>query len=65
MDASHEKANETRKRNEAARRAKWAAEREALETARQGLLRVLGDPNAANADVLRAAELLVKLTKEY
>lgn len=61
MDESHRKANETRKKNEAARRAKWAAEREALDTARKGLLRVLDDQNAAPAELLHAAELLIKL----
>lgn len=61
MDAAHEKARVTRERNEAARRAMWAAEREALDTARKGLLRVLNDPNAAPAELLHAAELLIKL----
>ena len=64
-DDPHERAKATRKRNEEMQRQRWAAEREAMEAARTGLLRVMNDPNATNGDILKAAELLVQITKRY
>ena len=62
MDKSHEKAQETRRRNEAARAAKWREETEAKRAARQALQRVLEDASATPDQILEAAKLLVELS---
>ena len=64
MDESHRKANETRRKNEDARRAVWEAKRAAIDAARVGLQRVLENPDTAPADVVHAAELIIKLVKD-
>lgn len=58
---SVEKARETRRKNEEARRKLWAEQREATKTARKGLLRVMESEDAAPAEILEAARLLAEL----
>lgn len=60
---SVEKARETRRKNEEARRQLWAEQREAVKTARKGLLRVMDSEEATSAEVLEAARLLIGLGK--
>lgn len=60
---SVEKARETRAKNAEARRQLWAEQREAVKTARKGLLRVMESENAALAEILEAARLLAELGK--
>ncbi len=62
MDKSHEKAQETRRRNEEARAAKWREEAAAKRAARQALQRVFEDASATPDQILEAAKLLVELS---
>ena len=63
MDKSHEKAQETRRRNEEARVAKWREEAAAKRAARQALQRVFEDASATPDQILEAAKLLVELSE--
>ena len=63
MDKSHEKAQETRRRNEEARAAKWRGEAAAKRAARQALQRVFEDASATPDQILEAAKLLVELSE--
>jgi len=45
------------------RRQLWAEQREAIKTARKGLLRVMEDPDTTTAEILEAARLLAELSK--
>ena len=63
MDDSHRKAQETRRRNEEARAAKWREEAEMKRVARQALQRVLEDTAATPAQILEAAKLLAEQGK--
>ncbi|MCI8827547.1 MAG: hypothetical protein HFE98_01690 [Ruminiclostridium sp.] len=63
MDKSHEKAQETRRRNEEARAAKWREEAAAKRAARQALQRVFEDASATPDQILEAAKLLVELSE--
>lgn len=58
-----EKAAETRKKHEAARRQRWAEQREAVKTAKKALLRVMESEAATPTEILEAASLLAKLEK--
>lgn len=63
MDDSHRKAQETRRRNEAARAAKWREEAEMKRVARQALQRIFDDASATPEQILEAAKLLAELSK--
>ena len=63
MDKSHEKAQETRRRNEEARAATWREEAAAKRAARQALQRVFEDASATPDQILEAAKLLVELSE--
>ena len=63
MDKSHEKAQETRRRNEEARAAKWREEAAAKRAARQALQRGFEDASATPDQILEAAKLLVELSE--
>ena len=61
---SAEKAKETRKINEERRREAAIKAAEALEKTVTGLNKILEDPEATNAERIRAAELIVELKKD-
>lgn len=63
MSDSVQKARETRRKNEEARRQLWAEQREAVKTARKGLLRVMENEDATPAELLEAARLLAAFGK--
>ena len=58
-----EKAKETRQRHAEAQRARYEAQRNAIETARTALLRVMEREDATSAEILEAARLLVEIGK--
>lgn len=62
-DAAKAKARETRKRNEEARIARWAAEAALKQAAKAALKRVFENADATPEQILRAAELLAGLGK--
>ena len=55
--------NETRQRNQEARRELLQEQAAAIRTARKGAQRVIDDPKAAPAQVLEATRLLADLTR--
>lgn len=61
MDEAHKKAQETRRKNEEARRQMWREQREAIKTAKKALLRVMESEDATPAEILEAARLLVEI----
>lgn len=61
MDKSHEKAQETRRKNEEVRRQLWQEQREAIRISKKALLRVMESTDATPEQILRAAELLAEL----
>lgn len=63
MDEAHKKAQETRRKNEEARRLMWMEQREATKTAKKALLRVMEGEDATPEQILRAAELLAQIGK--
>ena len=63
MDEAHKKAQETRRKNEEARRLMWREQREATKTAKKALLRVMESEDATPEQILRAAELLAQIGK--
>lgn len=63
MDESHKKAQETRRKNEEARRQIWREQRETIKTAKKALLRVMESEDATPEQILRAAELLAQIGK--
>lgn len=63
MDEAHKKAQETRRKNEEARRLMWREQREAIKTAKKALLRVMESEDATPEQILRAAELLAQIGK--
>jgi len=60
---SAEKAVETRKRNEEARKQKERDKVEVREKMKDACLRVLDDPKASSSDRIKAVEILHDLTK--
>lgn len=56
-----EKARETRQKNHEVQARLWEEKREATKTARKALLHVLEREDAAPAEILRAAELLIQM----
>lgn len=58
-----EKAKETRRLHQETQRQLWTEKREAIKTARKGLLRVMGNEAATPTEVLEAARLLAELGK--
>ena len=62
---SSEKAKETRKRHEEARKAKDLAKTEIQEKMKESCLRILDDPSASSADRIKAVEILHDLTKGW
>lgn len=60
-DEAKARAKETRKRNEEARIARWAAEAELKQAAKAALKRVFESADATPEQILRAAELLTDL----
>lgn len=60
---SVQKARETRRKNEEIRARLWEEQREAVKTARKGLLRVMEREDSTSAEILEAARLLAELGK--
>lgn len=58
-----QKARETRERNTAAWTALYQEQREAVRTARKGLLRIMDSEESTPAEILEAARLLAELGK--
>ena len=58
-----EKARETRKRNDEARRAKEREKIQIRKKLKENCLRVLDDPSASSADRMKAIEILHDLTE--
>ncbi len=61
MDEAHRKAQETRKHNVEARITLYREQAQAVRAARLALQRVMEREDAAPAEILEAAELLIRL----
>jgi len=63
MDEAHEKGRSTRQRNLAAQALRYEERAQAIKTARLALQRVMENESATPEQILRAAELLVEISK--
>ena len=63
MDNSHKRGIETRKRNEAARKARRIREEREIRAQIEALRKVRDDPNTTSSERLRAVELLAEFEK--
>lgn len=61
MDESHMKAKATRQRNQEAQARRYAEQAESIRVARLALQRVMEAQDAAPAEILEAARLLVEI----
>ena len=64
MDNSHKRGIETRKRNEAARKARRIREEREIRAQIEALRKVRDDPNTTSSERLRAVELLVEFERK-